>query len=140
MLDRLRSDGRVSPLSNAAAKSLASYTFPGNIRELAHALTHAVLLAQGGPIDVEHLPLDIQQRSPKSEESELQALEALDTVAKRFERTYLLRVLRAVGGNRTRAAKILNLSRKGLWQKLKAHDIAPEEGRDDSDEEEPGHP
>ena len=140
MLDRLRSEGRVSALSSAAAKSLASYTFPGNVRELAHALTHAVLLAQGGTIDLEHLPLDIQERTQKPEESELEALEALDTVAKRFERTYLLRVLRAVGGNRTRAAKILSLSRKGLWQKLKAHNIAPEEGRDDSDEEEAAQP
>jgi DNA-binding NtrC family response regulator len=133
MLERLRSDGKVSPLSSAAAKLLVTYAFPGNIRELAHALTHAVVLAQGAPIEVEHLPIDIQQRAEPAADPE--SLEALETVAKRFERDYLLRVLRAVGGNRTRAAKILSLSRKGLWQKLKAHGIAPEEGRADSEDE-----
>jgi two-component system response regulator HydG len=63
------------------------------------------------------------------------SLEPLDAVVKRVERDYLLRVLRAVGGNRTRAAKILSLSRKGLWQKLKAHGVAPEEGRGDGEDD-----
>ena len=134
MLVRVRHDGKRSALSAAALKALESYPFPGNVRELAHALTHAAVLAQDGPIEPGHLPLDIQQRS-RSEEPDLAALESLDAVAKRFERDYLVRVLRAVAGNRTRAAKILNLSRKGLWQKLKAHGIAAEEGRGDSDDD-----
>jgi DNA-binding NtrC family response regulator len=131
ILDRLHRDGHAAPLSSAAMRSLEAYPFPGNIRELADALTHAIILAQGGRIEVEHLPIDIQVSAPQTEEE----LEALDTVAKRFERDYLLRVLRAVGGNRTRAARILQLSRKGLWQKLKAHGIAAEEGRGDAADE-----
>jgi DNA-binding NtrC family response regulator len=138
MLDRLRSDGHAVPLSNAAIRSLEAYPFPGNVRELAHALTHAVVLSQGGQIELEHLPADIQEqaRSQVSEErSDPASLETLEAVAKRFERDYLLRVLRAVGGNRTRAARILDLSRKGLWQKLKAHGIAASEGRDEGEDE-----
>ena len=131
MLDRLGADGGTSALSATAAKTLAAYSFPGNVRELAHALTHASVLARGGPIEVEHLPQDIQKVAVHDDE----ALETLDAVAKRFERDYLLRVLRAVGGNRTRAAKILDLSRKGLWQKLKAHGIAADEGRESDDDE-----
>jgi DNA-binding NtrC family response regulator len=134
MLERLRLEGPASPLSTAALKSLASYSFPGNVRELSHALIHAVVLAQGGPIDVEHLPIEMQ-RAPANDEDDIANLETLEAVAKRFERDYLLRVLRAVGGNRTRAAKILSLSRKGLWQKLKAHGIAADEGRDTDEEE-----
>lgn len=133
MLDRLRRDGEGSPLSSAAVRALEAYPFPGNIRELAHALTHAFVLSQGGQIQVEHLPVDIQEqtRSLAALESSVDpgSLETLDAVARRFERDYLLRVLRVVGGNRTRAAKILNLSRKGLWQKLKAHGITASEGR-----------
>jgi DNA-binding NtrC family response regulator len=138
MLDRLRSDGHAVPLSSAATRSLEAYPFPGNVRELAHALTHAVVLSQGGQIELEHLPADIQEQArilAPDQASDPTALETLETVAKRFERDYLLRVLRAVGGNRTRAAKILNLSRKGLWQKLKAHGVASSEGRADADEE-----
>jgi DNA-binding NtrC family response regulator len=117
---------------------LEAYPFPGNVRELAHALTHAVVLAQGGQIELEHLPADIQEQSrsqASDERIDPASLETLEAVAKRFERDYLLRVLRAVGGNRTRAAKILDLSRKGLWQKLKAHEIAASEGRGEGGEE-----
>ena len=138
MLERLRKDGEASPLSSAAIKALAAYPFPGNIRELAHALTHAVVLSQGGQIQVEHLPVDIQEQARDALAPEVNdpgSLETLEAVATRFERDYLLRVLRAVGGNRTRAAKILNLSRKGLWQKLKAHGIAPSEGRPEVEDE-----
>lgn len=134
MLARL-DDGRGASLSSAATHAINSYTFPGNARELAHALTHAVLLAQGEPIEVSHLPAEIQACVEPEAVDDLEDLEHLEIVAKRFERTYLLRVLRAVGGNRTRAAKILDLSRKGLWQKLKAHGIAPAEGRESADEE-----
>lgn len=136
MLHRLN-DGRGMSLSSAATKALDGYAFPGNVRELAHALTHAAVLSQGRPIEIEHLPADIQLHAEVADAAELdvETLESLDAVAKRFERTYLLRVLRAVGGNRTRAAKILDLSRKGLWQKLKAHGIAADEGREEADEE-----
>lgn len=136
MLERLRTGGDSAPLSSSAIKALEAYPFPGNIRELAHALTHAVVLSQGGQIQVDHLPVDIQEQSrAASERIDPEALETLEAVATRFERDYLLRVLRAVGGNRTRAAKILSLSRKGLWQKLKAHGIAPSEGRADAEDE-----
>jgi len=137
MLERLRTGGEPSPLSSSAIKALEAYPFPGNIRELAHALTHAVVLSQGGQIQVEHLPVDIQEqtRSAAAEPIDPDGFETLEAVATRFERDYLLRVLRAVGGNRTRAAKILSLSRKGLWQKLKAHGIAPSEGRADGEDE-----
>jgi two-component system response regulator PilR (NtrC family) len=137
MLDRLN-DGPPTRLSVEAVKALDAYAFPGNIRELAHALTHAVVLSQGRQIELEHLPVDIRRHSDievEPDDDTPDSLESLEAVAKRFERTYLMRVLRAVGGNRTRAAKVLDLSRKGLWQKLKAHGIPADEGRDDIDEE-----
>ena len=121
-------------LTGDAIRALEGYSFPGNLRELVHALAHAAVLARGGPIALEHLPADIQQASAAAAAHDPASLESLDAVAKRFERDYLLRVLRAVGGNRTRAAKILELSRKGLWQKLKAHGIAADEGRTDGDD------
>jgi DNA-binding NtrC family response regulator len=134
ILERLRIGGPATMLTGDAIRALEGYSFPGNMRELVHALAHAAVLARGGPIDVEHLPADIQQASAAAAAHDPGSLESLDAVAKRFERDYLLRVLRAVGGNRTRAAKILELSRKGLWQKLKAHGIAADEGRPDGDE------
>ena len=50
---------------------------------------------------------------------------------KDFEREYLTRAVRAAGGRRGRAAELLGISRKSLWEKLRAHGIA---GDDDQDE------
>lgn len=57
-------------------------------------------------------------------------IQPLDSVAKQFEREYLIRVLRSVGGSRVRAAEILGLSRKGLWGKLKSHGISDDDIED----------
>lgn len=129
MLERLASDGKRPVMSTPTMRLIERYTFPGNLLELAHALTHAYVLARGGAIEPQHLPVSIRKAAedmPPPDE-----LEELDVVAKRFERDYLLRVLRSVGGNRGRAAEILGLSRKGLWGKLKAHGISD----DDIDED-----
>ena len=114
MLARLATGVARPELSAVALKALEGHAFPGNFRELAHTLKHAMVLAQGGEIDLAHLPIEIQnEHRARTAASHLNTgeIEALDAVAKRFERAYLLRVLRAVGGNRTRAAKMLDLAR-----------------------------
>jgi two-component system, NtrC family, response regulator PilR len=134
MLDRL-APGTKPRLTPDAMRLLERYTFPGNLLELAHALTHAFVLAAGNLIQATHLPLSIRRAAANGDGmlASPAELEALDIVAKRFEREYLLQVLRNVDGNRGRAAEILGLSRKGLWGKLKAHGISD----DDIDPDEP---
>lgn len=136
MLGRLTgADGDPPAVTAEAMQRLERYEFPGNLLELAHALTHAVVLAHGSAIEPQHLPAsmregrDVQPAAvPQPQPAELGSL---DSVAKRFERDYLLRVLRSVGGNRGNAAEILGLSRKGLWGKLKAHGISDDDIDDD---------
>jgi DNA-binding NtrC family response regulator len=134
MLGRLAPDGVTPPVGSDTMRLLERYSFPGNLLELAHALTHAYVLARGDAIQPQHLPISIRQAA--SDVGQIQQLdgelEALDVVAKRFERDYLLRVLRSVAGNRGRAAEILGLSRKGLWGKLKAHQISDDDIDDDA--------
>jgi len=133
MLNRL-SAGNKPAVAPETMRILERYAFPGNLLELAHALTHAYVLAAGAPVEPQHLPISIRRGG--ADASGIIAtpaeLEALDVVAKRFEREYLLQVLRNTGGNRGRAAEILGLSRKGLWGKLKAHGISD----DDIDQDE----
>lgn len=135
MLGRLATDGKAPQIASEAMRLLERYNFPGNLLELAHALTHAYVLARGDVIQPQHLPITIRKATSDGEQARLLdgELEALDVVAKRFERDYLLRVLRSVAGNRGRAAEVLGLSRKGLWGKLKAHGISD----DDIDQDEP---
>jgi DNA-binding NtrC family response regulator len=137
MLGRLASDGQEPQIAADTMRLLERYSFPGNLLELAHALTHAYVLARGDTIHPQHLPLTIRKATvdasaPRGPDGEL---EALDVVAKRFERDYLLRVLRSVGGNRGRAAEVLGLSRKGLWGKLKSHGISDDDIESDDSPE-----
>ncbi|HUQ06807.1 MAG TPA: sigma 54-interacting transcriptional regulator [Kofleriaceae bacterium] len=129
MLRRLSANDSEPEIADEAMSALERYAFPGNLLELSHALTHAFVLARGASIEPKHLPVTIRQAADSGRAAVVDTaldgdLEALDVVAKRFERDYLLRVLRSVGGNRGRAAEVLGLSRKGLWGKLKTHGIS----------------
>lgn len=102
---------------HGAAEKLQSYDWPGNVRELQNSVERAVALATHELIMVEDLPEKIRNyrpthlQVPSDNPSELITLEEL-------ERRYILRVLDAVHGNKTDAARILGLDRKTLYRKL----------------------
>ena len=120
-LKKLGKTSAASPrLSQAAWTALAQFAFPGNVRQLEHAIQHAVVLAGDGDIDIQHLPRDIAHSgdvvltgSPLPR--------PLGAALKEFEREYLLRALAEADGKRTLAAEILGISRKNLWEKLRMH-------------------
>jgi DNA-binding NtrC family response regulator len=106
----------------SAWQALAAYPFPGNVRELSHAIQHAAILSRGATIEREHLPEDIVRvvtgRSPEG-----QSVTPLAAVLRQAEREHLLKALTVAGGKRARAAELLGISRKNLWEKLRAHDV-----------------
>jgi two-component system response regulator AtoC len=113
-------------ISLRAWQALSTYPFPGNVRELAHAVQHALVLSRGGPIDVEHLPDDIVKVATTAGTRQ-DEVAPLAVVLKQAEREHLLKALAIAHGKRVRAAELLGISRKNLWEKLRAHGI------DDSD-------
>jgi DNA-binding NtrC family response regulator len=134
VLTRLRGPQGQRKLSADAWFALSHHDFPDNVREVISALTRAVILAQDGEIGLQHLPPNLrgdrgQGRTEEARPNAVAAVGQLDPAARDFERDFLVRALAAAGGNRTRAAQLLGLSRKGLWQKLRAHDIPASEGR-----------
>jgi len=104
--------------------ALMTYPFPGNVRELAHAVQHAVVLSRGRTIDLEHLPEDVVGGQATQPDADVRPLNA---EIKRFEREYLIRALAVARHKRTRAAEMLGISRKNLWEKLRAHGISDAE-------------
>jgi DNA-binding NtrC family response regulator len=128
-LSRLTPPGKPQPtISPRAYAALAEYQFPGNIRELKHAIEHAVVLARGQEIDLEHLPEDIAGGSRSLERTSNQQpgpFHSLQAAIKEFEREYLLRALERAHGNKSEAAALLGISRKNLWEKLRAFGIGP---------------
>jgi two-component system response regulator AtoC len=116
---------RVLGIKSAAADKLLSYTWPGNVRELQNCLERAVALAQFDHVGVDDLPERVREfRSSRvtiesSNPSELLPMEEV-------ERRYIVRVLEAVGGNKTLAAQVLGFDRRTLYRKLeRCRDPAP---------------
>jgi two-component system, NtrC family, nitrogen regulation response regulator GlnG len=115
-----------STISPRAWAVLSQYHFPGNVREFAHAIEHAVVLAGGGEIEVEHLPGGITGALDGAVSTPAGSLRSLSAALKEFEHEYLMRALAQSNGKKMKAAEILGISRKNLWEKLRLHGIASE--------------
>ncbi|MEO8479397.1 MAG: helix-turn-helix domain-containing protein, partial [Gemmatimonadota bacterium] len=91
----------------------------GNVRELQNALEHAVVLSNGSLLDANHLPGRITSRKKEPLVAERnQPNPSLDLV----ERAYIMFVLQAEGGNKTRAAEVLGIDPSTLYRKLSRYE------------------
>ncbi len=114
---------RIPEISIAAWQALSVYPFPGNVRELEHAIKHAVVLSRGAAIDAAHLPDDIVRVATTTSRGD-QTISPLAAVLKQAEREHLLKALAISEGKRARAAELLGISRKNLWEKLRAQGLS----------------
>ena len=108
-------------ISRAAERALAAHDWPGNVRELANAMERARLLSRTDVILPEHLPPAVRVHAPAA--TATGNLPALDLAAVRTledtEKQEIRKALQETGGNRTRAATLLGITRRGLLYKLK---------------------
>jgi DNA-binding NtrC family response regulator len=107
-------------LSEAALEALMSYDWPGNVRELENALERAAVVAPGGKILPEHLPGRVLQApTPQLVADRPPPNPPLEII----ERAYVEWVLRAEGGNKSRAAEVLGIDPSTLYRKLNRYGI-----------------
>jgi len=110
-------DGLVSD----AARKLLDYDWPGNVRELENVIERAVTLTRFDKLTVDDLPERVREHQSENftlaaeDPSFLPTLDELET-------RYIARVLKAVGGNKTQAAKVLGVDRRTLYRKLDRED------------------
>jgi len=105
----------VAHFSEGALKILLNYSWPGNIRELENVIQRAITLSQHEVILPEDLPLSMILNGEENLiEKGLREKYTID----RLEKEYILKILREVGGNKSKAAEILGLDRKTLYRKL----------------------
>jgi DNA-binding NtrC family response regulator len=105
-------------LTGDTLSRLVSYDWPGNVRELESAVEYAALHARGSEVAAEDLPAKLQTAEVRqaASRSPLAALyEDLPSLDE-LERRYLLHVLEATGGNRTRTAEVLRIDRRTLYR------------------------
>jgi DNA-binding NtrC family response regulator len=105
-------------MSSAAWSALSAFGFPGNVRQLGHAIEHATVMAADGEIEPRHLPTEITGE-PGTVIIPRPRPQTLQVAKQEFERQYLRHVLAHSDGKRAEASKILGISRKNLWEKLR---------------------
>jgi len=91
---------------------LETYDYPGNVRELAHVLERAVIVADGERVGVAHLPESVRAAASLQRRREQRM-----TLAE-LEAAYIVETLAAARGNKSEAARLLGISRKNLYEKL----------------------
>jgi len=114
-LGKCKTGGNVR-FSKDALEALMAYDYPGNIRELANIVERGVTLSGPEEIGRDDLPASLSRRKTDLHVS-------LANVAAEAEREHIIRILKSTSRNRTKAAEILGISRKTLWEKMKAYEI-----------------
>ncbi len=116
--------GRISP---SALEVLLSYPWPGNVRELENVIERAVLFSNGEVIQKELLPEEVCLQGEAIRlhvpEAPLCVKGAVEKMSRELERGLIERALDMTGGNRTAAARLLGISRRGLLYKIKTYGI-----------------
>ena len=116
-LQRLGDGAGTEPkaLSQEALDAVMVYEWPGNVRELENALEHAAVLSRSPLIEPAHLPERITKRRKEPLVAERSYKNpSLEVI----ERAYIMWVLQAEGGNKTRAAEVLGIDPSTLYRKL----------------------
>ncbi|TPV93329.1 MAG: sigma-54-dependent Fis family transcriptional regulator [Myxococcales bacterium FL481] len=118
---------RVSGITDEVARVLTAYHWPGNVRELENVLEHAAVLSEGPVIESGALPQRV--RRPPVPEGARMSFElppgtlSVKQAQRAVERELILRALEQTDGNRTHAARLLELSPRALLYKIKDYGL-----------------
>ena len=121
----------VTDISNEVIECLMTYNWPGNIRELKNVIRRATLLSEGNQIQLKALPLEIStlakvytiEKTFGANIAVNSNKHSIKNAAIEAEYKTIINVLREVNFNKTKAAKILNIDRKTLYNKMKSNTL-----------------
>lgn len=108
-----KSGKKITGITKEAMDILLNYSFPGNVRELENIIERAIILERSSMITPESIPSSI--RLLQIETLDPEKLKTVDDLIKE----YAEKVLKMLGGNRSKAAEVLGISRTSLWKILK---------------------
>lgn len=122
---------KVTRLSTEVLQRFMTYNWPGNVRELKNTIRRAALLTEGEEIFTSTLPIEITNYGPAApfktnvpvDPMHADQKRALKSTASEAEYEAIMQVLKEVNFNKTKAAEILNIDRKTLYNKMKATQI-----------------
>ncbi len=111
----------VISISGAAREYLINYGWPGNVRELKNIIERAMILSNGNEILPDHLPIEL--RKSQLDDIGDRTSDVADLTLETVEKKHIRDVLMMMEGNKSRAARMLGISRSTLREKLKKYAI-----------------
>ena len=111
----------IQTISENAVAALCAYDWPGNIRELRNCIERMVVLARGNTLELENVPLNIREKSTPGLREKIFSAGTLEI--EKNEKMLIMKALEECGGNRTKAAGKLGISRRTLHRKLHSFNI-----------------
>ena len=113
----------IKEISSQAMAHLLSYRWPGNVRELENTLQRLLVICKGDTLDVQDLPPDIKGTQSENHEKSLDLKSISRESGEIIETKAIVEALSSSGGNITRAAKALGVSRATLQNKMKLYGL-----------------
>ncbi len=110
---------KISGMNAETMDLLEAFDWPGNVRELKNVIQRAVLICEGSEIRPEHLPVRFRKIEPVRRTVSFDIGTPLDDV----EKEMVIRALQAAENNRKKAAELLGISRRAIYNKLRKHNI-----------------
>jgi two-component system response regulator AtoC len=114
---------RIASISPGAMSRLMKHPWPGNVRELENVIQRAVVLAEQDALLPEHLPGSVVTELENGHLDTLFEGFSLKEAQRSLEKKLIVKALTETGGNRTRAARLLEISHPSLLSKIKAYGI-----------------
>jgi two-component system response regulator HydG len=112
----------VSGFNKEALEILLTFSWPGNIREMKNVIKRSVLLSNADLITPRELPAELMLKTPVSVSSAVNTTD-LKSLAETHEKSTILNVLQQTHFNKTKAARMLNIDRKTLYNKMRLYNI-----------------
>jgi len=103
-------------IAPATLDVLRQHDWPGNVRELLHTIESAMVVCDGSEIEPRHLPTSLVRRAPAAALSQPGTLRDV-------ERAHIAAALQSAAGHRAEAARMLGISERNLYRKIRAHKL-----------------
>lgn len=120
-------NSEIKDITDQALEYMLHYSWPGNIRELENVIYEAMVLSDSFSVEEKNLPMRLKGSEAEKEgvlfESDRPLNEEIQSITEKIEKKLIKKALREAGGNKTKAAQKLGISRKTLFNKMTQHSI-----------------
>jgi DNA-binding NtrC family response regulator len=125
LLNILETSDIIVTIDKDTRQRLVDYKWPGNVRELINAVKRAAIMCEGNRITSDDLPLYLRSNSPLEGER-MHSDKSLDEAISELEKNMIVNALKKTKGQQSKAAKLLSISERSMWYRVKKYGIEPQ--------------